>query len=73
MKEHKNLDLAQVSKVTLHFVCGHLLRKQTVMWVKLDFRVMLVFECHFHYKIFWNNKLENSLRSSFSNAKGNPF
>ena len=30
MKEHKNLDQPQVSKVTLHFVCGHLSKKQTV-------------------------------------------
>ena len=30
MKEHKKLDQKQVSKVTLHFVWGHLSRKQTV-------------------------------------------
>jgi len=30
MKEHKNLYQNLVSKVTLHFVCGHLWRKQTV-------------------------------------------
>ena len=31
MKEHKNLYQKLVSKVTLHFVLGHLLRKQTVL------------------------------------------
>ena len=30
VKEHKKLAKKQVSKVTLHFVWGHLLRKQTV-------------------------------------------
>ena len=31
MKEHKKLCQKQVSKVTLHFVWGHLMRKQTVV------------------------------------------
>ncbi len=30
VKEHKKLCQKQVSKVTLHFAWGHLLRKQTV-------------------------------------------
>ena len=30
MKEHKILGQTQVSKITLQFVCGHFLRKQTV-------------------------------------------
>ena len=30
MEEHKKLGRKQVSKVTLHFVSGHLTRKQTV-------------------------------------------
>ena len=30
MKEHEKLGQKQVSKVTLHFVWGHLSRKQTV-------------------------------------------
>ena len=33
MKEHKELYQNQVSKVTLHFVLGHLSRKQAVVYV----------------------------------------
>ena len=33
MKEHKKLGQKQVSKMTLHFVCGHFSRKQTVLLV----------------------------------------
>ena len=32
MKEHKNYIRNRCSKVTLHFVWGHLSRKQTVKW-----------------------------------------
>ena len=31
VKEHKKLYQKQMSKVALHFVWGHLLRKQTVL------------------------------------------
>ena len=48
MKEHKKLYQKQVSKVTLHFVWGHLTRKQTVREM-MQFGGILV-----HVNIFVN-------------------
>ena len=62
MKEHEDLDQTQVSKVTLHFVCGHLSRKQPVVFVKSYEKVNL-----------WH-RLERDLRMSettkISKSKG---
>ena len=34
VKEHKKLDQKPVSKITLHFVWGHLSRKQTMIYLR---------------------------------------
>ena len=56
MKENKNLDQTQVSKVTLHFVCSHLSRKHTVcgapnlIEIEIIFGVVL-YECKISKKV----------------------
>ena len=48
VKEHKKPDQKQVSKVTLHFVWGHLSRKRTVSLMLKDVVHSVTVHCTAH-------------------------
>ena len=64
MKEHKKLCQKQVSKVTLHFVWGHLTKKQTVSWL-LEFQSVPQF--------IFQDQVGTCIKSFVKNQSNNAF